>query len=287
MPFFLQHNIGHAHTLIVVFKQSRNLAEHRFAPAIKRAERREVEFSVLDACRYLSGNLQGRYYKLDQISKKEHEDLVSAGVGFDKPTSEMVLSGRCARDWPDARGIYVNKTRSFALWINEMDHVRVIAQQKGGNVGEAFSRAVTAMADLEYALRENLDKTFCCHSSLGFLGPSLANLGSGMRVTMTAKFPKLSQHPQWTKFLEQNELDCTQDPAVGTVALTNHRRMMKTEVQILQRMVDAVNRVCCACTPARSSTQLHTATNQTNNIHPQMIIYEKSLQEGRSVPMLL
>ena len=59
---------------------------------------------------------------------------------FDKPVSPLLLSSGMGRDWPDARGIWHNNKKTFLVWVNEEDHTRVISMQKGGNMGEVFTR---------------------------------------------------------------------------------------------------------------------------------------------------
>ena len=47
---------------------------------------------------------------------------------------------RVARDWQDARGIWHNAAKNFLVWINEEDHVRVVAMQNGGDMRAVFAR---------------------------------------------------------------------------------------------------------------------------------------------------
>lgn len=35
------------------------------------------------------------------------------------------------------RGIFHNKDKTFLVWCNEEDHLRIISMQNGGNVGQA------------------------------------------------------------------------------------------------------------------------------------------------------
>lgn len=32
-------------------------------------------------------------------------------------------------DWPDGRGIFHNKEKTFLVWVNEEDHMRCISMQ--------------------------------------------------------------------------------------------------------------------------------------------------------------
>jgi creatine kinase len=59
---------------------------------------------------------------------------------FQKPTGALLLASGMARDWPDGRGIWHNDNKTFLVWINEEDHVRVISMQKNGDLRQVFTR---------------------------------------------------------------------------------------------------------------------------------------------------
>lgn len=74
------------------------------------------------------------------MTDKEQEQLIADHFLFDKPVSPLLLAAGMARDWPDARGIWHNDNKTFLIWVNEEDHLRVISMQKGGNMKEVFKR---------------------------------------------------------------------------------------------------------------------------------------------------
>ena len=53
----------------------------------------------------------------------------------------LIDAGAC-QHWPTGRGIYLNKDRTFVVWVGEEDHLRIISIQPGGNLGEVFNRCV-------------------------------------------------------------------------------------------------------------------------------------------------
>ena len=59
------------------------------------------------------------------------------------------------RDWPDARGIWHNDRKNFLVWVNEEDHTRVISMQKGGNIGEVFTRFCTGLKQVQLFIHNN------------------------------------------------------------------------------------------------------------------------------------
>ena len=43
-------------------------------------------------------------------------------------TSSHVLG-----DWPESRGIFHNNEKTFLVWVNEEDQLRIISMQPGGD----------------------------------------------------------------------------------------------------------------------------------------------------------
>ena len=53
------------------------------------------------------------------------------------------------RDWPSGRGIFHNKEKTFLIWINEEDQLRIISMQKGADIGSVFKRLSIAASEIE------------------------------------------------------------------------------------------------------------------------------------------
>ena len=45
-----------------------------------------------------------------------------------------------------------NDNKTFLVWVNEEDHLRVISMQKGGNMKEVFERFCTGLTKVEKLL---------------------------------------------------------------------------------------------------------------------------------------
>ena len=63
------------------------------------------------------------------MTQQEIDDLVDAHFLFAKPASDFMRNAGMGRDWPDARGIFYNEAKSFIIWVNEEDHIRIISMQ--------------------------------------------------------------------------------------------------------------------------------------------------------------
>ena len=65
------------------------------------------------------------------------------------PGDRFLQAANACRYWPSGRGIYHNDAKTFLIWCNEEDHLRIISMQMGGNLGEVFRRLSNAVNDIE------------------------------------------------------------------------------------------------------------------------------------------
>ncbi|KAG5261745.1 hypothetical protein AALO_G00287880 [Alosa alosa] len=215
-------------------------------PACTRAERREVERVVVTALSGLKGDLAGRYYSLGDMTEAEQQRLIDDHFLFDKPVSPLLTCAGMARDWPDARGIWHNNTKTFLIWINEEDHTRVISMEKGGNMKRVFDRFCNGLKQVEHLIQER-GWEFMWNKRLGYILTCPSNLGTGLRAGVHVKLPKLSKDPRFNKILENLRLQKRGTGGVDTAAvgdtfdISNNDRLGISEVELVQAVVDGVN----------------------------------------------
>jgi creatine kinase len=85
------------------------------------------------------------------------------------------------RDWPEGRGIFHNEAKTFLVWVNEEDQLRIISMEKGGDVKKVFERLAAGIEAVEKSIKEESGKTFLLDEKLGYLHSCPTNLGTGMR----------------------------------------------------------------------------------------------------------
>merc|ERR1712032_63918 len=101
-----------------------------------------------------TGELAGTYYSLTDMSKEDEAQLQADHFLFQIPNPDaMIFSSGGCRDWPDARGIFHNKEKTFLVWVNEEDQMRVISMQKGGDVVQVFARSVDGVNAVEKVVK--------------------------------------------------------------------------------------------------------------------------------------
>ncbi|KAF6351003.1 creatine kinase B [Rhinolophus ferrumequinum] len=189
-------------------------------PHCSRGERRAIEKLAVEALSSLDGDLAGRYYALKSMTDAEQQQLIDDHFLFDKPVSPLLLASGMARDWPDARGIWHNDNKTFLVWINEEDHLRVISMQKGGNMKEVFTRFCNGLTQIE-TLFKSKNYEFMWN-------------------------PHLGKHEKFAEVLKRLRLQKRGTGGVDTAAVggvfdvSNADRLGFSEVELVQMVVDGV-----------------------------------------------
>lgn len=214
-------------------------------PHCSRGERRAVEKLSIEALAALSGDLKGKYYALKNMTEAEQQQLIDDHFLFDKPVSPLLLASGMGRDWPDARGIWHNDNKTFLVWVNEEDHLRVISMQKGGNMREVFTRFCTGLTKIETLFKER-GHAFMWNEHLGYVLTCPSNLGTGLRAGVHVKLPNMSKHAKFEEVLKKLRLQKRGTGGVDTAAvggvfdISNADRLGFSEVELVQMVVDGV-----------------------------------------------
>nr|BAG71435.1 creatine kinase Mt-CK3 [Molgula tectiformis] len=215
-------------------------------PMCSRAERREVEKVTCDALKGLPADLAGTYYSLKSMTDEEQEQLINDHFLFDKPVSPLLTSSGMARDWPDARGIFHNDKKNFLVWVNEEDHTRIISMDKGGDMKTVFARFCRGINEVERLIGQQ-GWEFQRSDNLGYILTCPSNLGNGLRCGVHVKLPKLATDKRFSEILEKLRLQKRGTGGVDTAAvggtfdISNLDRLGKSEVQLVQEVIDGVN----------------------------------------------
>lgn len=231
---------------------ARSIQGFAFSPCISRQKRRELEKlfkSCVDDWRD-DEQLQGAYTRVMDMSNDQHDDLIEKHILFHDP-DEYNLSAGIGRDWPDARGVYMNESDSpeFMIWLNAEDHLRVISMSKGGDLHSVFTRLSKALTALETSLKSR-GYGFCTDTRLGFLNTSPENLGTALRASVFVKLVRLGQQPGFDDLLDRLRLesstrfkDSNEFRYTGIFDIANAERLGQSEVQLINTMINGVGRL--------------------------------------------
>merc|ERR1712212_1395078 len=211
----------------------------------KPGERRAIERLSVEALAPLEGEFKGKYYPLKSMTDAEQDQLINDHFLFDKPVSPLLTCAGMARDWPDARGIWHNDEKSFLVWVNEEDHLRVISMQQGGNMREVFRRFCVGLGKIEEVFKKH-NHGFMWNEHLGYVLTCPSNLGTGLRGGVHVKLPKLSTHAEFDEILTRLRLQKRGTGGVDTASvggvfdISNADRLGSSEVAQVQLVVDGV-----------------------------------------------
>ncbi|CAL7944540.1 unnamed protein product [Xylocopa violacea] len=219
---------------------ARSVDGYPLNPTMTEAHYRNLEEKVQGALSSLEGELKGTYYGLVGMDKETQQRLIDDHFLF-KEGDRFLEAANSNRFWPTGRGIFFNDAKTFLVWCNEEDHTRLISMEKGGNLSSVYSRLVKAVTEVGKELR------FSRHRRLGFLTFCPTNLGTTIRASVHARFPKLSE--DYARFQEIAGMYNLQirgtrgehtESEGGVYDVSNKRRLGLTEREVVFEMRNGV-----------------------------------------------
>merc|ERR1712122_76967 len=170
----------------------RNIDGFGLSPGITKQQRIDVEKLMSNALSKLTGDLAGTYYPLTGMEEKVRQQLVDDHFLFMSGDKNLITAGM-ERDWPEGRGIFHNKDKTFLLWVNEEDQTRIISMEKGGDVKGVFERLARGIKAVGDSVKAESGKDFMLDPKYGYVHSCPTNLGTGMRASVHVDLPG------WTK----------------------------------------------------------------------------------------
>merc|ERR1719512_163526 len=128
-------------------------------------QRLDVENLMKKAFSNLSGDLAGNYYPLTGMEEKIRQQLVDDHFLFMSGDPNLKVAGM-ERDWPEGRGIFHNAAKTFLVWVNEEDQLRIISMQKGGDVRGVFERLARGIKAVGDSVEAESGKKFMLDEKL-------------------------------------------------------------------------------------------------------------------------
>ncbi|KAH9500180.1 hypothetical protein Btru_077421 [Bulinus truncatus] len=220
----------------------RSHKDFAFPPVLQVEDRVQMEQKSVEVLNSLSGELKGTYYPLTSMSKDTQDQLTKDHFLFNDSDRFLKAAGGY-NDWPMGRGIFFNESKTFLIWVNEEDHLRVISMQKGGDIGSVYKRLVTAIKTLEEKL------TFARDDRLGYLTFCPSNLGTTLRASVHIKIPHLSARKDFKSVCDKLKLQARgihgehTDSEGGIYDISNKRRLGLTEIDAVKEMVTGVQEI--------------------------------------------
>jgi len=218
----------------------RSLAGYPFNPCLTEQQYKDMEAAVSNALKGLEGELKGTYYPLLGMEKGVQQQLIDDHFLF-KEGDRFLQDANACRYWPHGRGIYHNDNKTFLVWVNEEDHMRIISMQKGADLKQIFGRLVTAVKAIEAKVPFSRD------DRLGYLTFCPTNLGTTIRASVHIALPKLAKDKskldeiaaRYNLQVRGTRGEHTESEG-GVYDISNKRRMGLTEFEAVKEMQDGI-----------------------------------------------
>lgn len=221
----------------------RSLQGYPFNPCLTEANYLEMEKKVKGVFDSITdAELKGTYYPLDGMTKETQNQLIADHFLF-KEGDRFLQAANACRYWPKGRGIFHNTDKTFLVWANEEDHLRIISMQNGGNVGQVLDRLIRGSQTIGAKVPFSRD------DRLGWLTFCPSNLGTTVRASVHVKLPKVSARPDFKQICDEMKLQIRgihgehSESAGGVYDISNKARLGLTEYEAVKQMYDGVKKL--------------------------------------------
>merc|ERR1711913_195011 len=151
----------------VRIRVGRSIQGFDLSPGITKDQRVGVENLMKGAFTKFTGDLAGSYYPLTGMDEKVRQQLVDDHFLFMSGDPNLKVAGM-ERDWPEGRGIFHNKEKTFLTWVNEEDQLRIISMEKGGDVKKVFDRLSRGIKAVEDSVKKESGQDFMKDEKYGY-----------------------------------------------------------------------------------------------------------------------
>jgi len=218
----------------------RSLQGYPFNPCLTEAQYKEMEDKVSAVFKEFTGELKGTYYPLAGMDKTTQQQLIDDHFLF-KEGDRFLQAANACRFWPTGRGIFHNDNKTFLVWVNEEDHLRLISMQKGADLRQVFARLISAVQQIEQKVPFSRD------DRIGYLTFCPTNLGTTIRASVHIALPKLAADKarldeiagKYNLQVRGTRGEHTESEG-GVYDISNKRRMGLTEFEAVKEMQDGI-----------------------------------------------
>ncbi|EYB91576.1 hypothetical protein Y032_0204g1881 [Ancylostoma ceylanicum] len=225
----------------------RSLAGYPFNPCLTQDNYLEMEGKLKKAFdAFTDKELKGKYYPLDGMTKQTQDKLIADHFLFKEGDRHLQAANAC-NFWPKGRGIYHNNDKTFLIWVNEEDHMRIISMQEGSDVGQVLERLIKGIRGIEKVVPFSRDER------LGWLTFCPTNLGSTVRASVHIKLPKLTaRKKEFEEMCDKLNLQVRgihgehSESKGGVYDISNKARLGLSEYQAVKQMYDGVKALIAA-----------------------------------------
>ncbi|XP_060656050.1 arginine kinase 1-like [Drosophila nasuta] len=245
---------------------ARSLDGFPFNPMLTHCDYAQLQTTICRAFDRLCGEFSGKYFAVCNMKEKVKEKLIADHYMF-REDDPFLEQGMAFRYWPLGRGIFMNRQKTFIVWVNEEDHVRIISMEKGGDLGRVYERMIIGVESLAHEMK------FAHDPHLGHINFCPTNLGTSIRASVHIKLPSISSEATVVDVAEKYSLQVrgtrgeNSSPDNGIYDISNKRRMGVTEYQIITEMYNGIKAIIeTECQAAMDMERIMKATAKDNMV---------------------
>lgn len=228
---------------------ARNLKGFRFPSCATREDRAAVRSRVQDVVLGLDLFRRGFMIEMGKENEAPQEirlRLEDGSVPVFHNEDKHLASAGAYSEWPQDRVALVSDDFSTSVWINEEDHIRVMAVERGLRLDSAVEKVAYVISELDTHLG------FAHSPYLGYLSSCPSNLGTGMRSSAQISFKNTSlskdeieqlleiQKKQNSMQIRSSRGETFKDFSDGLFNLSFTKRLGVYEKDIMQRLLTCV-----------------------------------------------
>ncbi|XP_050084331.1 arginine kinase-like [Anopheles aquasalis] len=226
---------------------ARSLEGYPFHPRMQEDQYEKICDRVRTALEQgLPEELRGQFHPLETLEESLRVELLNDHCLF-RGGDRFQEAAQAYRFYPTGRALFLNEARTFHVWINEEDHLRIISMQQGSDVGQVYRRFIDGVEAIAKQLPLLRDER------LGYVSFCPSNLGTGIRASVHIRLPKLAaDRARLNELVGQHGLEVrstngegtcdtsTKDCEDGVLDVSNKRRLGLTEFETVKLLVDGV-----------------------------------------------
>ncbi len=172
---------------------ARNLAAPFVMNPNGTAETRKAVLDMVRKCaETFPAELAGTVYAHADMTAAEEQQLIDDHILFKGRDARQAACGY-HQYWPAGRGVFCSKDKTFNMWINEGDHLRIMCLFQGSDIKGVLGKLAKGIAAMEAAITQVTGNAspIAKHPILGCVTCCPTNLGTGCRASVMMDLPRL------------------------------------------------------------------------------------------------
>ena len=241
---------AHSKIISTRIRVARNLSMFPLNPGGTKESRIDITNMMDKVYATLEGDFQGDFFRHTTMSDAQRQGLIDDHFLF-RGKDRMQAASGYHEHWPDGRGIFHNKSKTFVNWVNEGDHLRIISMEQGGDVKGVFTRLAEGARLITEGVKAitGKDDAFMMHPIFGSVTCCPSNIGTGMRGSVHILVPKLIAKIGFDAIDKMcRERNCQargssgeHSAVVDRIDVSNWRRIGFPEYQLVDDMIQCAN----------------------------------------------